>query len=361
MDGIDAGFLALQVRVLLEEVMSVDEMVIRRNALIFRGAFRQSPEEAFSWMREALRKMELIPMLSRRGRAYEVRVVPEVFSPPSNPAVNALLFAATLVSTLLVGAQMEGVNILAHPWRFAAGLPFAGSILAILVVHEFGHYLMSSFHGVVASLPYFIPAPTMIGTLGAVIKTKSPIPDRKSLLDIGAAGPLCGFLVALVALGVGLSLAEVADLSPALRGGVMEYGDSLVTMLMTRLVKGPIPEGKIIMQNPIIFAGWVGLLITAFNLMPVGQLDGGHIIYALIGRWHGVVARFFIAALFAAGWFLWEGWFVWAFVIIILGPYHTAPLNDVTPLNTGRKLIVLAAFAVFVASLVPVPVRFRNM
>lgn len=337
--------------------MSITETVISRRFIAFRGNILVPAEKAFAWMSERLGRLGFTPMLLRHGDAYEVRVITAVRPQPSNPLINLLLFILTMGSTLFVGGQMMGVNIIAQPHRFAAGIPFACTILVILTVHEFGHYLMSKFHGVKASLPYFIPAPTIIGTLGAVIKIKTPIPDRKSLLDIGAAGPICGFLVALVALCVGLVHSQIVDLEPLVRRGAWEFGDSLLVGLMTFLIKGPLPEGKTVMIGPIAFAGWVGLLVTAFNLMPMGQLDGGHIIYALIGRWHSLVAKISIFALIIMG-FFWQGWYVWAFLILLLGPNHPPPLNDLTPLNPGRKIIALISVALFILCLVPVPIRF---
>lgn len=348
--------IAVRVRVVLEDIMTIDEALIKRDALVFRGTPRPPLDETFGLMRDRLGRMGLVPMISRRGGGYEVRVVPEAHSTPSNPLINLLLFVLTVGSTLFVGAGMSGVDIIAHPDRFSAGLPFAVSILAILGVHEFGHYLMSAFHGVKATLPYFIPGPTIIGTFGAVIKTKSPVPDRRGLLDIGAAGPICGFVVALVALGAGLSLSEFVDLAPLVKQGAMEFGDSLITTFMTYAIKGPTPEGKTVMLHPVAFAGWVGLLITAFNLMPAGQLDGGHVLYAMIGRWHSLVARMTIVGLLLMGWFLWEGWFLWAFIVMLLGPRHSPPLDDVTPLDGGRLVIALLTMVIFILCIVPVPI-----
>ncbi len=360
MDTHDIKLIAMHVRVALEDIMMIDEALIRRDALVFRGALPAPVEEAFGKMRERLGRMGFVPMIARRGDGYEVRVTPEINPAPSNPLINLLLFVLTVGSTMFVGAGLSGVDIIAHPERFSAGIPFAVTILAILGVHEFGHYLMSSFHGIVATLPYFIPGPTIIGTFGAVIKTKSPVPDRKGLLDVGAAGPICGFIVALVALGVGLSLSEVVDLAPVLKRESAEVGDSLITVLMTYFIKGPLPEGKTVMFHPVAFAGWVGLLITAFNLMPAGQLDGGHVLYAMIGRRHLLVARMTIAALLVMGWFLWEGWFLWAFIVMLIGPNHAPPLNDVTPLNRGRWVIALLAVAIFILCFVPVPIPFHG-
>lgn len=352
--------IAAHVRAVLEDIMTIDEALIRRDALVFRGMPLSPVDDAFGLMRERLGRMGFVPMISRWGNACEVRVVAGTSAAPSNPLVNLLLFVLTVASTLFVGAGMSGVDLIAHPEKFSLGVPFAVSILAILGVHEFGHYLMSVFHGVKATLPYFIPGPTMIGTFGAVIKTKSPVPDRKGLLDIGAAGPICGFAVALVALGVGLSLSEIVDLTPFVKEGATEFGDSIITAFMTYVIKGPLPEGKTVMLHPVAFAGWVGLLITAFNLMPAGQLDGGHVIYAMVGRWHSLVARMTIAGLLLMGWFLWEGWFLWAFIVMLLGPHHSPPLNDVTPLDGGRFAVAALAMLIFILCVVPVPIAFEG-
>lgn len=351
--------LALRLRAMVEETMRVRDAALSRRGVVFRGAFLLPPAQAVAALRERLAPEGLAPAVSRRGADYEVRVVRDLAPPPANPLVNLLLFALTVCSTLVVGAAYVGVDLIAHPERFAAGVPFAVSILSILIVHEFGHYLMSAYHGVKASLPYFIPAPTAIGTLGAVIRTRSLIPNRKALFDIGVAGPLCGFLVALVALGAGLAKSEVAEIGPLLASGRVEhFGDSLAVRLVTHLVKGPLAEGRDVILHPVAFAGWVGLLVTAFNLMPVGQLDGGHIAYAVAGRLHAVVARCTLAALCALG-FAWWPWWIWAILIMALGPGHAPPLDDVTPLDGGRRLVACAAAAVFVLCFVPVPISAR--
>jgi membrane-associated protease RseP (regulator of RpoE activity) len=356
----DMTLLALRVRAPVEEVMSIRDAAISRRGVVFRGTFLLPPEQSIASLRGGLGALGFVPMVVRRGGEYEVRVVRDASPSRSNPLVNLLLLALTICSTLLVGAANSGVDLIAHPERFAAGIPFSASILSILIVHEFGHYLMAAFHGVDATLPYFIPAPTAIGTLGAVIRTKSFIPDRRSLLDIGAAGPICGFLVSLVALGVGLMRSEVADIRPLLAEGRMEYfGDSLAVRLMTLLVKGRLAEGHDVILGPVAFAGWVGLLVTAFNLMPVGQLDGGHIAYAVAGRLHAVIAKCTLAALFALG-FVWWPWWMWVLLILTLGPGHAPPLDDVTPLDRGRKFVACAAAAILVLCFVPIPISARG-
>lgn len=357
----EVKLLALQLRVVVEEIMVVRDTALSASAVSFFGNLLRPPGEAFAWLRERLSPFGFVPMVSRERGEDVVRMVAEAREGKTNPFINLVLFLLTVGSTLLVGAGMVGVNIISHPERFAAGIPFACSILAILLVHEFGHYLMSAFHGVRATLPYFIPFPNIFGTLGAVIKTRSHIPDRRSLLDIGAAGPICGFAVALVAFGIGLHHSEVVETGPlARRGDVWQFGDSIIVSLMTRLVKGRLIEGQDIWLSPVAYAGWVGLLVTAFNLMPVGQLDGGHIVYALAGRRHSLVAKAVIAALIVMG-FYWQPWWIWVLLIMIMGAGHAPPLDDVTPLDAGRKLVAFAALAIFAVCLVPVPVRIGSI
>lgn len=353
------ALLAMRLRVPVEEAMEIRSAAVSRRGMVFRGGLFLPPADAIAILKERFGALGFVPLVSRRGKEYEIRVARDVPGVRANPLINLLLFALTVCSTLLVGAANAGVDILAHPERFAAGIPFAASLLAILIVHEFGHYLMAAYHGVRATLPYFIPAPTAIGTLGAVIKTQSFIPDRNSLLDIGIAGPLCGFVVALVALGAGLARSEVVEIAPLLRaGGVDYFGDSLAVRLMTLLVKGRLAEGQDVVLHPVAFAGWVGLLVTAFNLMPVGQLDGGHIAYAVTGRGHALIARCALAALLALG-FAWRPWWIWVLLILALGPGHAPPLDDVTPIGRGRMWIACAAALILVLCFVPVPISAR--
>ncbi|MDD5557508.1 MAG: site-2 protease family protein [bacterium] len=356
----DLKLLAAELRGIAADVMEVRETVAGTRTVTLRGAPALPVEEAAARLRERFAPLGVIPMVSRDGDGIAVRVVRAGDSPRPNPLVNVVLFLLTAASTLFVGAAMAGVDIIAEPGRWRAGVPFAASILAILLVHEFGHYLMSACHGVKASLPYFIPAPTIIGTFGAVIKTRSPIPDRRSLLDIGAAGPICGFLVALVALAVGIHHSEVVEIGPLLQDGdVMEFGDSLLVRLVTRAIKGGLGEGEDILFSPVAFAGWVGLLVTAFNLMPVGQLDGGHIIYAVAGRRHAIIARATVVSLLLLGLY-WPPWWGWVLLILLIGPGHAPPVDDVTPIGGGRRLVALAALGIFILCFVPAPIPLRG-
>ncbi len=269
--------------------------------------------------------------------------------------VNIVLFVLTLITTLTVGAMYEQVGLgelLRQPWLLWKGLPFSLSVMGILFVHEMGHYFASRLHGVEATLPYFIPFPTIIGTMGAVIRIKSPIPTRKALLDIGAAGPIAGLVAALPLTFIGLKLSSFVP--RAGMDGALLLGDSLLFKLMSFLAMGTPPEGHDVMLHPVAFAGWIGLFVTALNLIPVGQLDGGHIAYALMGRWHKPFAWAFWAALLVAGIF-WPGWWWWALLILVFGIKHPPTLVDTVALDPKRRIMGSICFLLFILTMTPVP------
>lgn len=265
--------------------------------------------------------------------------------------INAVLFLVTLGTTLLAGTLQRGGNPFQDFSQIRLGVPFAFTLLGILGVHELGHYFMARRHRTNVSLPYFIPAPTLLGTFGAVIRMRSPLPDRKALLDVGAAGPLVGFCFALLATIVGLDLSEVIRTPPQ---GALVLGNSLLFALTARIVKGPLTEGYDILLHPVAFAGWIGLLVTSINLFPAGQLDGGHITYSLFGRRHSLIAKGAFGAMFCLG-FLWPGWFFWAGLILILGLKHPPPLEDIHEVDMKRKVVGLIAFLILILTFVPVP------
>ena len=227
---------------------------------------------------------------------------------------NWLLFSILLIATLVTTF-------------FAGGPLFSISLLLILGAHEFGHYWASKKNGVQSTLPYFIPAPPIFiaGTFGAFIQIKQRIPNRMVLMEIGAAGPIAGFVVALPMLILGLYLSPV---TPSIGMGSINFGSSLILNFCSQLVLGVDPSSPDINihLHPIAFAGWIGMLITALNLMPVGQLDGGHIIYAIAPGKHGAIGKIFFAGLFPLGYF-WPGWFFWAAMIALMG-FKTAPLKE---------------------------------
>jgi membrane-associated protease RseP (regulator of RpoE activity) len=274
-----------------------------------------------------------------------------------SPLLNLVLFLLTFVSTLVVGALHAGVNIMEKPQDIFQGLPFSLALLSILLVHEFSHYITSRRHGIEASLPYFIPAPTLFGTLGAFIKMRSSITTKNALMDIGASGPIAGFLVSVVAVIVGLHYSEIHAL-PRQTGEMMILGDSLLFIALTKIVIGSIPDTYDVYLHPIAFAGWIGFFVTSLNLIPAGQLDGGHIAYAILGERHRWVSKIMIGLLVLLGYFF-QGWLVWAVLLFFLGSKHPPILFPDVPLDPRRKAIGLIALVIFILTFIPVPVSIK--
>lgn len=263
------------------------------------------------------------------------------------------LFLLTALTTVAAGALLDGADIIAHPRLLYRGIPFASSLLLILGVHETAHFLASRRHGIAVTLPFFIPAPTLIGTMGAVIKIKSPITDRRALLDIGASGPLAGFAVSLPLAAAGLSLSTLQEI-PEGGEGMLNLGSSLLFELLVRLF-APAETGDLsLVLHPVAFAAWVGMLVTSLNLLPIGQLDGGHIVCALLGPDHRAVSLAFLVLLVPLG-FYWQGWLVWAALLVIIGWRHPEPLDIRTPLDSRRRLAGILALAVFILTFTPAP------
>ena len=290
--------------------------------------------------------------------------------------LNVLLFALTVVSTFFVGISWslsyiygDAINqdfpfnfkaaFLKDPSVISLSVVYAVVLLVILMGHELGHYLTCRHYRIDATLPFFIPAPTLIGTLGAFIKIKSPITRKQQLFDIGVAGPLTGFILALPALVVGMALSKVVPALP--RSESLVFGEPLLLRFITALIFKHIPAGHDILLHPVAFAGWVGVLVTAFNLFPMGQLDGGHIGFALIGRKALVLARVFLVVFVIMGVFFWVGWFVWALLILLLGLKHPRVLDEDVPLSRGRKAVGALIVVIFILSFIPDPIKGLNL
>ncbi|MGC2062732.1 MAG: site-2 protease family protein [Thermodesulfovibrionales bacterium] len=273
------------------------------------------------------------------------------------PWLHILLFLLTFLSTLVVGVEHAGVSILTifdHPANIFRGFPFSITLLVILLSHEFSHYYFSRRHHVEATLPYFIPAPTLFGTLGAFIKMKSPITTKNALMDIGASGPIAGFIVSVAATVIGLSLSTVAPVVK--QPGLMVFGDSLLYTALSKIILGVIPADQDVLLHPIAFAGWIGFFVTAMNLLPIGQLDGGHIAYALLGNRHHLLSKVLIAVLIMLGVLVFEGWIVWAILLVILGIRHPAIMEPYIPLDRRRKVAGIISLIIFILTFSPVPI-----
>lgn len=279
-----------------------------------------------------------------------------VAEPEPRPAYGLALglFITTVGTTLLAGVVIDGGDPFRHPGEIYRGIPFSFTLMAILLTHEMGHYITSRYYGVRASLPYFIPAPPypfVIGTFGAFISMRSPILRRGPLLEIGAMGPIAGFVVAVVAVVVGLQHSTVQP-ADSLQG--MKLGSPLLLQGLSALLVNAPPAGHDLLLHPIAFAGWIGLFVTALNLLPIGQLDGGHITYALFGRRHRTVSIVAVLALGILG-LWWPGWLVWGVLGAIIGLRHPPVIDQELPLNRRQRVIAWTSVVIFVLTFTPVP------
>ena len=274
----------------------------------------------------------------------------------NNLRIHVILFLATVLTTTAVGAIMSGHNPFTSIAGFMGGIPFSLTLLCILGVHEFAHYFSARRWHISVTLPYFIPAPFLpIGTFGAVIRMKSSIPNRKALVDVGASGPIAGFIVAIAASMIGLHLSEVTPLSGNTSGLIL--GESLIFKFMSFLVFGKLPENTDVMLHPIAFAGWIGLFVTALNLIPIGQLDGGHVLFALSPRAHELLRKIRIPLLLLMGLTLWEGWYVWAVLSLFFGRNHPYPNRMEYSIGPLRTIFAVTALILFVLCITPTPIK----
>ncbi len=360
-----------------------------------RGELRVPPEEAYDKMAARLREMGYTAVL-RHDDEQDLDVLlamPGLMPQESGSKLwlNALLYVLTILATLFVGATWSdqvpaGADLgwlITHLWL---GWPFALSLMTILTGHELGHYFSGRYYKVPVSLPYFIPLPLPpLGTMGAFILMKGRTVNRRQMLTVGAAGPLVGFVLAVPILLLGLSLSEVQPMIGPQEGSVIFMeGNSLLYLLLKYLTFGrilpgggdpstflgalrevgaalfgtfPIDQGYDVFIHPVALAGWAGLLVTAFNLLPVGQLDGGHVLYSLIGQRAQKLTWPVIGLLVVMGVLLWPGWFLWAALIFLFGQSHPDPLDDVTRLDAPRKIVAVVVLLIFVLTFTPLPIQ----
>ena len=358
----------------------------------FRGQLYGDSQEAYEQLASALRPYEVTPLFRTEEERHVVILLKGLnHSAPSNPWINLVLFILTLFSVLFAGALYgyEGpvtgdmlADIMSILANLSNGLPFAASMLGILLAHEFGHYLAARYHKTDVTLPYFIPFPfSPFGTMGAAIRLKEPPKNKRVLLDIGVAGPLAGLVVAIPVLLIGLSTSEIHQLPEIFPPGQAFEGNSILYLAIKYLVSGkwlpepasfgglnplvywaryfftglPMPKGGIdVTLNSVAWAGWAGLLVTALNLIPAGQLDGGHLIYVLLGRKARRLMPFILGALLLLG-LVWSGWWLWVFLIFILGRTSAEPLDQITTLDPRRRSIALLGLIIFILVFTPVP------
>jgi membrane-associated protease RseP (regulator of RpoE activity) len=283
--------------------------------------------------------------------------------------LHTLLFLLTLGTTTLVGTghylawQADYTNVAGAPGSalvlLAHGLWYSVTVLAILGCHELGHYFACRYYDVDASRPYFIPAPFILtGTFGAVIRIREPIPQKKMLFDIGIAGPIAGFAVAVPALFIGIAMSHVARVPPDFVG--VELGEPLLFRAAEWLIWGVPPDGYSLNLHPMAFAAWFGLLATALNLFPIAQLDGGHISYAVLGRRSTTVTFVFLGVALVLTYFS-MSWLVWTILLIVMlfvvGPRHPRVFDEDQPLDRTRLWLALFALVMFVLCFTPAPIQ----
>lgn len=283
--------------------------------------------------------------------------------PRKFPWLNVVLFLATCGSTLFIGAllmsdfngQIERIfpDLWLHPLTLLRGLPFSAAVMSILFAHEMGHYLTCRYYGIDATLPYFIPFPNPVGTMGAFIKIRSPIYDRGSLLDVGIAGPIAGFVVAVAALVLSMGYSRFVVLQD-LQGGLM-LGEPLIFKIVAFLTGMRPPEGMDVYMHPVSFAAWFGFLATALNLLPAAQLDGGHVIYALFRGYHTWISRAVVALLVPMAIFYWSGWWVWVFLLLLLKLRHPPTIDDSVPLKRRHIILGWTGLVMLILCFTPAP------
>ena len=350
----------------VKQVMSVNVATEDAAGLrIFRGRLRLSAVSAYEKLRSAFGG-ESVPMLQQDDEMEAaVVLMPRSaegrrrLEQPIRPWVHWLLFALTVVTTTWAGAAHQGVNLLREPERFGVGLPYSFGLLAILGVHELGHYFMARRHGIHVTPPYFIPVPMALGTFGAFIQMHSPVQDRRALFDVAVAGPLAGLAVAIPALLIGLQSSTVISSSVPVAGMMSgtSVGSSVLFALVAKVSLGPTLEyGHVLQLSPLAFAGWLGLLVTALNLLPIGQLDGGHMSSAMFGRrTGGAIGSIAMWTLLLLAVFVWPGLMTWALLVFFIAGTSVPPLNDLTPLTPKRQRIGYVTFGILALILAPLP------
>ncbi len=357
-----------QLQSLLWDVFDVSETQVREmpdRVVDFRGRITQSPDQVQPIVNKRFNEVGYTAILFRDGGADVLQAIEGVITPkPAQIWINLLLLVLTIITTLMAGALIAGVHAFSldvfarRPDLLLYGLPFGGSLLLILGVHEMGHYVAGRIHKADVTLPYFIPVPPFsalpLGTLGAFIQLRSPIKNRRELFDIGVAGPIAGLVVAVAVFVYGLTQTRVVE-----AGFGTTFGRSIFSQFLIGLIHPQAAQpGYAVAMNPIMMAGWFGLFVTVINLLPIGQLDGGHILYSVIGRKARWVGLAMVAGLLILGQVTQSStWTLWGILGLLFGVKHTPPMDDITPLDRPRQILALVTFVIFILIFVPIPFR----
>ena len=322
-------------------------------------------EENFEKVLREVEKLGYWIALKKRNGKVILYVFPaQRVETKENPMIGILLFILTLLSTFFAGyvlslnyiKTLEDLGIPGVKNVYLNALAFSVGIMAILGTHEMGHKIAATLHGVKSTFPYFIPFPSFIGTLGAVIRVKSPIPTRNAAIDLGVSGPIAGLLVAIPVTIVGLKLSAIVPMGYLKQNETVYFGTSILFYALTKLVLGNLGDNVGVILHPLAIAGWVGILVTFLNLMPAAQLDGGHVARALLPERIHRVLTYALGFLAIGLSYFWPGWLLWGLLILLMGRVgNPGALDEVTPLTLGRKMLAIVAVVIFIVSAVPIP------
>jgi len=325
----------------------------------------ESLEQNFDSLRKSLSDKGYIPMLRVEHGEHIIYIITKPKRKQKSIWINIALLFATIITTILTGALLNSgyadlwsvpdlTKVLTLENLLNGAIYFSFPLLSILIIHEMGHYFTSRRYKISASLPYFMPIPPIlwgfnIGTFGALISSGDPMPNKKALFDVGISGPIAGFIVAIPVAVIGIATSEIIEISQSAQGEII-LGSSLLFTLISNTLH-TVPEGFALNLNSIAFAGWVGLLITSINLLPAGQLDGGHIFRAVLGKYQR------IAGWIAVGIMILTGWMFFAIIIIFLmGMMHPPPLNDDSKLGFKRRALFIVALIILILCYIPFPI-----
>jgi membrane-associated protease RseP (regulator of RpoE activity) len=355
------------------------------------GKLRTDSERAHRELSAALKPQRYTVLFRNQDDKHVIELLPGLPKPRrSNPLINLIFFILTVASVIFTGVQYaQESSPSSDIWQvIASGVPYAIALLGILLAHEFGHYLAARYHKTDVTLPYFLPMPAPIspfGTLGAFIQLKAPPRNKKVLFDIGVAGPLAGLVIAVPVLLIGLSLSKLDTIPSFIAAGdgfslegnsilylvskylifrqwlpmPVSYGGVEPFIYWARYIFTGLPSplgGTDVFLHSVAWAGWAGLLVTSMNLIPVGQLDGGHILYSLLGKHVNKLRPFIIGGLVLLGFFF-SGWWLWVFLILFMGSTHAEPLDQITQLDGPRKALGIFAIIIFFLVFTPIPLK----